>query len=206
MYQGKYANRKSASRRRRRSRKPTLLLAAMLVLLVAVIGTTVAYLTSSTGTVTNEFKPVKLTTPIVEEFENGVKNNVTVKNNGDINAYVRAAVVVTWKDAEGGNVHPSVPVAGTDYTVTIPVDARWIKVGDYYYYNEPLAPGASTGVLLTNCQAVAGQAPEGYALDVTILVSAIQSEPDTAINTAWGIQIKDGKVGTFTAAQGGNEE
>lgn len=206
MYQGKYANRKSASRRRRRSRKPSLLLAAMLVLLVAVIGTTVAYLTASTDTVTNNFNPVKLTTPVEEDFDGEVKNNVTVKNTGDINAYVRAAVVVTWQD-EARNVHPSIPAIGTDYTVKFPAGTGWVKVGDYYYYNEPLAPGESTVVLLEDCKPVVGKAPEGYALDVAIVVSAIQSEPDKAINEAWGIQIgKDGSVGAFTPAEGGNEE
>lgn len=205
MYQGKYANRKSASRRRRRSRKPSLLLVAMLLLLVTAIGTTVAYLTAKTDAVTNSFVPVNLTTPIEEEFDGEVKNNVTVKNTGDVNAYVRAAVVVTWKDANG-NVHPAVPVRGTDYTVTFPENTGWTKVGDYYYYNKAVATGKSTGVLLTGCKPVDGKAPEGYELDVTILVSAIQSEPDTAINTAWGIQIdQEGNVGTFPPDEGGNE-
>lgn len=186
MYQGAYQSKKPPVRRRRRSHKPTLLMMALAIVLGAFVGTTVAYLFTNTDALTNTFNPAKVTVDVPEEFNGNVKNNVKVKNTGDIEAYVRAAVVVTWQD-DNGNVHPTAPVAGTDYNVTFPADTGWVKSGNFYYYTKPVAAGASTGILLTNCKPVEGKAPEGYHLSVEILASAIQSEPASAVVEAWGV-------------------
>lgn len=185
MYQGAYQSKKPPVRRRRRSHKPTLLMMALAIVLGAFVGTTVAYLFTNTDALTNTFNPAKVTTEITEDFDKNVKDNVKVKNTGDIDAYIRAAVVVTWQDVNG-NVHPTAPVAGTDYTVTWTMDG-WVKSGNFYYYTKPVAAGASTGILLTDCKPVEGMAPEGYHLSVEILASAIQSEPASAVVEAWGV-------------------
>ena len=188
MYEGAYAQkRKPVRRRRRRTQRPTLLLAALVLIFGALVGSTVAFLFTNTGAVINTFTPSKVTVDVPEEFDGSVKNNVKVKNTGDIAAYVRAAVVVTWQD-DDGNVHPTVPVAGTDYTVTYPANTGWVKHTDgFYYYTSALAPNAETGVLLTDCKPVEGKAPAGYHLSVEILASAIQSEPISAVTEAWGV-------------------
>lgn len=184
MYQGSYQN--NPQRRRRRNRKPTLLMLALAILLVAVVGTTIAYLFTNTGSITNTFTPANVTTEITEDFNNNVKNNVQVKNTGDVEAYIRAAVVVTWQN-DAGEVYPTAPVEGTDYTVSYPGNG-WVKHTDgYYYYTSPVAAGASTGILLTDCKPVDGKAPDDYHLVVEILASAIQSKPDNAVTDAWGI-------------------
>lgn len=185
MYQGSYQN-NPQRRRRRRSRKPTLLMLALAILLVAVVGTTIAYLFTNTGSITNTFTPASVTTKITEDFKNNVKDNVQVQNTGDVEAYIRAAVVVTWQD-DSGNVYPTAPVEGTDYTVTYPGNG-WVKHTDgYYYYTSPVAAGASTGILLTDCKPVEGMTPEDYHLVVEILASAIQSKPANAVTEAWGV-------------------
>lgn len=179
-----YSRQKTSSRRYRRSSKPFFLLAALAVVLCAMVGTTVAYLFTKTDPITNTFTPTKVTTEITENFNKDVKNTVQVKNTGDVDAYIRAAVVVTWQN-EKGEVYPTAPAEGTDYTVTWTKNG-WVKNGDYYYYTEVVKPGSSTGVLLTDCKPVEGKAPEGYHLSVEILASAIQANPSSAVEDAWG--------------------
>lgn len=193
-----YSKRKTATRRHRRNSKPFFLLVALAVVLCAVVGTTVAYLFDNTEPITNTFTPVEVTTEITEDFKNNVKNDVKVTNTGDIDAYIRAAVVVTWQN-DDGNVYPTAPVEGTDYTVSYPGNG-WVKHTDgYYYYTSAVAPNASTGVLLTDCKPVESKTPDGYHLVVEILASAIQAEPADAVKEAWSVTISNGSVTAVTA-------
>lgn len=187
MYEGAYAQkRKPVRRRRRRTQRPTLLLTALVLIFGALVGSTVAFLFTNTDPLTNTFAPANVTTEITEDFKDNVKDNVQVKNTGDIPAYIRAAVVVTWQN-DKGEVHPTTPVEGTDYTVTWTMDG-WKKHTDgYYYYTSAVAAKASTGILLTECKPVEAKTPDGYHLVVEILASAIQSEPASAVTDAWGV-------------------
>lgn len=172
-----------------------LLIASLSLLLMLAVGATLALLLDKTDSITNTFTPTKVDGEITEEFEGNVKNNVQVKNNGDIDAYIRAYVVVTWQNYKG-EVYPTAPVEGTDYTVSYPENSGWFKHNDgFYYYTEKVASGASTGILLTDCKPVEGKAPDGYHLVVEILSSAIQADPDVAIRDAWDMNVdENGKV------------
>lgn len=173
----------------KRINKKVILLAVSLVLILsAAIGGTVAYLIDQTGSITNTFTPANVTPEVTENFDNNVKNNVQIKNDGDIPAYIRVKVVVTWKDAQG-NIYNTAPVPGTDYTWTIPANNEWAQSGGFYYYTKPVPAQESTSVLLTNCQPVADKAPEGYSLSVDIHAQAIQAEPTTAVTSAWGVRV-----------------
>lgn len=167
------------------SKKTILLLVSLVIVLVAVVGTTIAYLVTNTDPIVNTFKPSKVTTEITEDFKNNVKDNVKVQNTGDVEAYIRAAVVVTWQN-DDGEVYPTAPVAGTDYTVTWTKDG-WVEKDGYYYYTSTVKPGNPTGILLTDCKPVEGKAPDGYHLVVEILAQAIQAKPDNAVTDAWGV-------------------
>lgn len=186
MQKGQFSKRNRNADRNRRSQKPSVLLVALVLLLGAVVGTTIGYLFTKTDPITNTFTPSGVTVKIDEDFDDGVKNNVKVGNTGDVEAYIRAAVVVTWQDEEG-NVYPTAPVEGTDYTVTWTMDG-WKKHTDgFYYYTSAVAQGASTGILLTDCKPAEGKTPDGYHLVVEILASAIQSKPKDAVTEAWGV-------------------
>lgn len=163
----------------------TLLLAVVLVVGCG-LGGTLAWLSTTTGEVVNTFTPASVTTEIKEELDNSVKENVTVKNTGDVDAYIRAKIVVNWADAQG-NISAEIPVNGTDYTMTMGDSAKWKQIGEYYYYTESVAPNDLTEVLIRSCEPIADKAPEGYALQVTILADGIQSSPDQAIREAWHI-------------------
>lgn len=66
-------------------------------------------------------------------------------------------------------------------------------------YTAPVAPLASTGVLIDLCTPVTGRAPEGYTLSVNVLASAIQSVPAEAVGQAWGVSIAPGSVTAYSA-------
>ena len=49
--------------------------------------------------------------------------------------------------------------------------------------------------LIESCAPVAGKAPEGYDLQVTILADGIQSVPDTVVKDVWKVvEVKGGQL------------
>lgn len=171
------------------NKKLVVLLAALALTACVVIGTTVAFLSDSAGPVENIFQPTKVTCDIEEKFENNVKENVTVKNTGDVDAYIRVAIVVTWKDGDG-NVYAGTPKAEEDYAINLG-EGEWIQKDGYYYYTKPVAAKESTSVLIKECKPVEGATPDGYGLNVEILAEAIQSKPATAVRESWSVTIND---------------
>lgn len=189
----------------RRGKAGALLMALGLAASVTA-GATLAYLTEVSGPVTNRFAAAQVTCRVVETFTNQVKTNVKIQNTGNTHAYIRAAIVVTWKAGENGDVYGSLPKLGEDYLLTLNPAGDWFAADDgYYYYARPVEPGGNTAVLIQSCQPVAGKAPSGYGLNVEILSSAIQSDPKEAVNQAWnGVQAQtDGGV---LAKKGGGRE
>lgn len=166
-------------------KKTILMLAAMALLLTVTVGSTIAYLWTSTPAVTNTFTPASSGTDITEDFKDNVKNTVQIKNTGDVKSYIRAAVVVTWQN-ENGEVLGEVPVKDTDYSIT------WTRAGwtdlqrdGFYYYNTVVEPGKSTGVLFTDCKPLKAAPKDGYTLHVEIIAQSIQAEPISAVQEAW---------------------
>lgn len=174
--------------------KVILLVVSLLLVMVLSIGGTLAWLTAETAQVVNTFTAGEVTTTVVEKLEDGVKNNVQIKNDvNSVDAYIRAMVVVTWQNKDG-NVYGTAPVVGTDYIITWSGidDNSWFKIGDYYYHKAAVEPGNSTSVLFTNCKVnEVVTPPEGYHLCVEVISSAIQAEPDTAVQEAWKVVTVD---------------
>lgn len=165
-----------------RWKRSGILLAAVIVLLAGAVGGTWAFLVAQSEPVQNNFTYAHVSCRIDEKFENGVKSDVKIQNTGDIPAYIRARIVVTWKDASG-NVS-AVPVKDSDYTMTM--GTGWTKGTDgYWYCNTAVAAGGETPVLITKCEKK-GTAPKDYDLSVEILADTIQSEPASAVTEAWG--------------------
>ena len=156
-------------------KKTILMLATMVLLLTVTVGSTIAYLVTSSGPVENKFAPSRVASEVVETFTPGTatKQDVKIKNAGDTSAYIRAAIVITWKDKDGYTM-PEVPVAGTDYTIEIN-ETAWTLSKGFYYYKEAVAPGASTKNLIEKCESI-GNYTDGRALCVEVIGSAIQSE------------------------------
>lgn len=201
-YAGKYLQ-SEHKQLRRPKRLATLLVSLVLVLGVAV-GGTVAFLSTRTDSKENTFTPSKVTCEVTETFKNNVKSNVAVQNTGDTTAFIRAAINVTWmsnQDAANQTVSAKVPVKDTDYSIKLADNTNWIKGADgYYYYKLPVDPQVSTGVLIEECKLQNNASvPDGYHLSVEIVASAIQSAPDSVVQSMWHVTVADGKI---TSANG----
>lgn len=174
-----------------------VLVVSVLVLLLGIVGASLAYLSMKTEPVKNEFTYGKVSCEVLEDFDGTVKNNVRIKNTGNIPAYIRARVVVTWKNEEG-YLYGTKPVLGEDYTFAY--NPNWIDMktdsgGLYFYFPEPVEPGAETKWMLYDCKKMeTANVPEGYDLSVEILADAIQSEPAKAVEEAWGVTVQNGVI------------
>lgn len=188
-----YHNKHITKRKPRKINKPILLLVLLGLVVTAIIGTTIAYLITNTSGIENIFKPSKVSSAVVETINGLIKSNVMIQNKGNTEAYIRVAIVVTWKN-EAGNVHSTQPALGLDkdYTMLLDLDHGWSLGRDgFYYWALPVESGESTGVLLVSCTPVAGKAPDGYYLSVEIIGSAIQSTPTTAVIESWSVAIDE---------------
>ena len=198
MYQGKHYQKNEHVEKRSRAKKPLAALVALVLIIGAVVGGTLAYLAARTDAIVNTFNPAKVDITVEEDFNGSTKKDVKIKNNDDTEVYIRATYVVPGKDA-AENVDPEQPQPGVDSTISLNPEQDWFNYNGYYYYTEPVAPRASTGVLIDLCTPVAGRAPEGYTLSVNVLASAIQSVPAEAVGQAWGVSIAPGSVTAYSA-------
>ena len=189
MYQGTYVKKRRKSRTR--MNRATVLLMAILMLIGVAAGSTVAYLITETDDVANTFEYGRVSCAVKEDFDGKTKKeNVHIQNTGNVNAYIRATVVVNWLD-EDNNIVASVPEGyKCNLTVNTGGNSKWVQgKGGYYYYTSPVAPGESTeGSLLTCTVEYPDNNPE-YTLSVEILATAVQSEPANAVKEAWGIDM-----------------
>ena len=192
----------------------TLLLVSLSLILVAGVGVTLALIIDSTREVENVFTPSHVSCAVVEDQKTDdaptgqvkveEKTNVKIKNTGDTDAYIRAAIIVTWKNVDG-TVWASTPVLGTDYTMNL--GSGWVKSGDYYYYTDSVpavddpktteVDETLTGVLITeatqlldgpvNPDTTVDESKRQYYLSIEIVASAIQSEPSDVVVDMWGV-------------------
>ena len=161
-----------------------ILLWALLVSLILVCGVTIAYLFRATNDVTNELVPGRVECKVTEAFDetSGVKSSITVKNTGNLEAWLRVRLVSYWVDANGDIM----PKASLDVSFT--PGPGWQPLGnsaDTYIYAKPVIPGAFTGELLGS-GIMLQTSDEGYRQVVEVFADAIQSEPADAVTEAWG--------------------
>ena len=168
--------------------RQALLLAALALIVMGVVGGTVAYLVTKTDSVTNTFEPGKVSCDIEETFDSPYteKKEVKVKNTGNTDAYIRAAIIVTWKDADG-NIAATVPQKNVDYTMSA-VNGWYLGNDGYYYYQGIVPPQGETAVLFNSIEAKNNHGE--YTLSVEILAEAIQASPQDVVYKAWGVSAK----------------
>lgn len=176
-----------------KTKKPVALV-ALLVLLCCTVAGTLAYLVDKTESVTNTFEPARVTTEVKEDITTtpGQKTNVTIKNTGNIPAYIRAAVIINWADKDGNVYGGAAPAETTDYTISYN-KADWKLIDGYWYCKTVVQVGSETPALIESCSKTSTAAvPEGYDLQVTILADGIQadgvgSNGKTPMEDAWGV-------------------
>lgn len=165
---------------REKQKKVFSLLMSMALLLTLAVGGTLAYIVTKSALVENQFKAASVTCMVNEDD--------TVKNTGDVDAFIRAAVVVNWMD-EDGNVYGIKP----DYTLA--ENEGWTPIDGFFYYTSAVAADKATATSPVTVN-VSGDAPSSaYSLSIEIVVEAIQAKGDTddgnvpAYRDAWGITI-----------------
>lgn len=144
MYQGRHstsgsprADRPAASRRAGGSKKPLTLFVALVLLLTLAVGGSLAWLVSNDN-VTNSMEPGEVPIQINETVSGTTKSSVTVTNNGNIQAFIRVAIIANAVDENGDIIVGTAPTCPVDTT-------KWTKIGEYYYYNGIVEPKGTTG-------------------------------------------------------------
>lgn len=155
-------------------------LACLTMLLTIAVSSTVAFLLDDSGPVVNQFKPTSVTTDIDEKFENNIKSEVVINNTSEIPVYIRVAVIGNWVNDEGEVVDAWTP------NFTYP--ENWFSADGFYYYKNQVAAGGSTSDLLESNITTATR-EDGATLTVTVISQAIQGEPATAVQEAWGVTV-----------------
>ena len=189
--------------------KKLVIITATVLLLAVAVGTTLAFVFTKTAPVENTFTPSKVACAVVEDkgtpvtgdvVDTGtIKEKVQIKNTGDTDAYIRVAVVVTWKNTEG-NVYALKPVEGADYEIDWAYDdanpTAWEKGLDGFYYYTKSVPAVDdkttddidetlTGILINSAKQLKACATNGYYLSIEIVASAIQSTPSDVVKNQW---------------------
>lgn len=178
----------------KRRRLTPLAAAALLMVLVMSVGGTLAWLTAHTSAITNTFTVATPGVEIEEGFDKQTKSNVQVKNTGEVEAYIRVALVPTWEDENGNAV--AEPASLDDLSITWGNSGKWLKGTDgYWYYKEPVAPGYSTEVLLEKATVTT---ENGYHMNLQVMADSIQADPTRAVTAMWGTA----KGGAVTGVDG----
>ena len=131
----------------------------------------------------NTFTPGRVTCAVEETFDGRVKQDVRVKNTGNADAYIRVALVTYLTGADGA-VDGAQAAPALEFA---PARAGCMHEDGYYYYTQPVAPGAQTGALIDSLTLAPGQV-------VDVIASAVQSAPARAVADAWGVTIAPGSV------------
>ena len=173
-------------------KKRVALIICLVLLLSLTVGGTLAYIAVKTVSVQNQFESASVTCDvIVGDTDN--QNAIMVQNTGNVDAYIRAAIVVNWMD-EDGNVRGIAPTID-DYELGINTTA-WTYASGFYYYvypgKEKVAPDAVTYYLINYADIKPNIIPpSGYTLSVEVIAEAIQADGVTddtgtsAVQDAW---------------------
>lgn len=183
-YQGRHeaASSRSVQKRIRPNGRLTAMVIATVMLLALAIGGTVAWLTSSTGPITNTFTPSHVSCAVDEEFDGrtGVKSDVRVKNTSDIPAFIRVKLV-TYR-TNYARQH----IGGTAMVPAFTPGQDWVEHNGYYYYTQPVQPDAYTGNLINTITLAHYDDADGGHQAIDVMAEAIQSVPEAAVKDAWG--------------------
>ncbi len=160
--------------------KTTLLLAVILLVTVAV-GATLAYIYAETQPLRNLFADAHVVCTTAYDVEN---DTWTITNEGDVEAYVRVAVI-PYLMSESDNVFWDNPL----YTVTHGVADDWTSFGvhNYYYYQIPLPAGESVVFGTVTVDPGVGEGLDYSDIKVTVNAEAFQVGSDVALADAWSV-------------------
>lgn len=193
------------------NKKAVVLVASAVLLVVVAVGGTFAWLISKPDMLNNSFTVGTVSVEVDEELDGNTKKNVTIKNTGSSDAYIRATVVYNWVNANGDMLYGEPPYENIDYTVSYNT-TDWIQGSDgYWYYKYKVASNASTKNLINTLTPTADKGPHGqydtdssewaaalqFYLGVNIVGAGIQANPSTTVESEWGVTVNSD--GTLSA-------
>ena len=156
----------------------------LVLAILAVVGgsaAVIAYMFRETQVETNELIPAEVSCSVYETFNGTEKSNITVKNTGNIDAYIRVRLVSYWVN-EDGNVAPKSSAVISNFTP----DENWIKgSNNTYYYTAKVPAGNSTFDLLDGDSITLEPADDGTTQVIDVFAEAIQAEPAEAVTNSW---------------------
>ena len=125
---------------------------------------------------------------VTDECNNGIKNNVKIKNTGKSTGWVRAAIVGWWKNTSNNIVAPwnDLPDESCTYgEYVLPTDwnTYWKKGTDgFFYYRKTLLPDKTTDVDLFTSYTLTGSAPvTGALLEIDIVAQIIRKDAESQL-------------------------
>lgn len=156
------------------------LIVGLIILLSAGGTATIAWLTGEASPLINNFNPAEVPPEIVEEFDGETKENVKVKNIGNIDGFMRATLSAVWL-TESGDISPEQvdPMIFTQ-------NANWFLHEGFYYYKIRIAPGETTLNLIDSFEM---PVKPGLRFELQVIASSIQADPDEAVEHAWPVQV-----------------
>lgn len=179
-------------------RKGTILL-LVLTAATAAVGVTLAFMLR-TAQAKNTFAPAAVSCQVHEKLDGtertdgehtgNIKTEITVKNTGNVPAFVRVYLVWNW--STGTNV------AGAPSSApAITLNPDWLAGSDgAYYYTQPVPPGKLTDILCGPIKLTETTAANGDMVQqqLTVLAEAIQANPEKAVQQAWGATVTNGAI------------
>lgn len=163
-----------------------------IMILMVVFGTTkltIAWLSAETVEIKNTFATGLVASEIIEEFDGQIKKDVSIQNTGNIDAYIRVALIPAWKNPDG-NV--SGTQVGTEYTKPQAPDGWFLGNDGFYYHVTSVLPGENTSILINEFTM---PTKDGLLFELQILASAIQADPKEAVEESWPVRVDtEGKL------------
>lgn len=167
---------------------PAILLLTLALTLV--VGTVYAYMFMRTGQQSTGFSPARVACEVSESFVDNTKSSITVKNTGNVDAYLRVRLVTYWVHAD----EKTVAAESSPALNIVPADG-WLEGTDNtFYYKVPVAPGKSTPFLFSGSLTL-GQNGE-FLQVIDVFAEAIQANPTAAVTTSWDVTVDSS--GTIT--------
>lgn len=178
-----------------KSKRNLIIVLLLFMVGISTISYSLAFLTwSNEDPLINVFTKPNVDIEIEEDFDDEIKQNVAIRNDGNIDIYVRVALKPAWilRDDDG-----NIEYLGTAVDNIVLTNLNgWIKIGDYYYYTTPLAPNANTTELVGSdgieIPTVRPRSDATYKVDV--ISSAIQANPATAVSEAWNVEVVNNEI------------
>lgn len=181
-----------------RKRLFRMIAATAIVLCLALTGFTVAFMIGTSGDLINVFSPADFKVEIEEKFDpdppgDTAVKSVMVENKGSTDAFVRVAIVPTFRKDAGesyagtvdystvgsGFITVTAPDGETKYQLTLNSQwtATWFFQNGVFYHIAPLPGNTLSKELLASVSRVSGEAESRFSdMEIEVLLDAVQTE------------------------------